>query len=219
MRPNPYRMEPKSEGQMALAEAIWKSSIVFSDGPAGTGKTHIPVAIAVEMLKERDRYGIQRIVLCRPAVSSSVDIGFLPGNLIEKMDPYMRPLYDELMLHYSPEVLRMMIENKTVEICHLGMMRGRTLRRAFVICDEAQNATTSELRMLLTRIGRNSKMVISGDATQCDLGYDSPLPRIAEVMSDMQGVEYIRLTMKDCQRSPLIAEIEERFTKLLGTQH
>lgn len=221
MRPNPYKMEPKTEGQRNLVNAIERNVVTFVDGPAGTGKTHIPVAIAARMLNEdKDRYGIQRIVLCRPAVSSSVDIGFLPGTLQDKMDPYMRPLFDELMRHYSAEVLQLMIANKTIEICHLGMMRGRTLWRSFIICDEAQNATIQELRMLMTRIGKGSKMVIGGDTSQCDLaGGRSPMPSIARIMREIEGIESVELSIKDCQRSSLIEHIESAFTTLLSKQH
>lgn len=210
-----YRMDARSAGQQRLVEAINKSVITFCTGPAGTGKTHIPIALAVDALRSGL---VERIILCRPVVSASSEIGFLPGELSNKLKPYIRPLYEELLYHYSKEYLGMQIEGGTIEIEHIGTMRGRNYHRSFVVCDEAQNATIAELRLLLTRIGRHSRVVVSGDITQRDLPGESPIPAIANMLSTHDLISFVELTDEDNQRSAMSRFVDSKFASLQKLQ-
>ncbi len=214
--PIPYKMRALSRGQQEFIDTLNRSVITFADGPAGSGKTHIPVAHAVELMRSRKHGtpGIKKIILCRPVVSASEEIGFLPGSLHEKLGPFMTPLVDELKYHYSRDVINSMIESEQIEVAHLGMIRGRSFIESFVICDEAQNCTFAEIRLLMTRIGHHSKMTLCGDSTQSDLAFPSRFREIAEEMSTMDEVGFVQLGDDDIQRSRLIKDIEKRFTIL-----
>ena len=214
--PIPYKMRALSRGQQEFIDTLNRSVITFCDGPAGSGKTHIPVAHAVEMMRSRKHGtpGIKKLVLCRPVVSASEEIGFLPGSLHEKLGPFMTPLVDELRYHYSRDVINAMIESEQIEIAHLGMIRGRSFIESYVIVDEAQNCTFTEIRLLLTRIGHYSKMTLCGDSTQSDLPFPSRFREIAEEMSQEDEIGFVQLDDDDIQRSKLIKNIEKRFTTL-----
>lgn len=218
--PIPYKMRALSAGQQLFIDTLNRSVITFCDGPAGSGKTHIPVAHAVDLMRncKHGSPGIKKIILCRPVVSASEEIGFLPGPLSDKLGPFMTPLMDELRYHFSREVIDSMIESERIEIAHMGMIRGRSFIETFVICDEAQNCTFAEIRLLMTRIGHHSKMTLCGDSTQSDLTFPSRFREIAEEMSDMDEVGFVTLGDEDIQRSRLIKDIEKRFTKLLQTR-
>ena len=201
---------PKSEGQRAYMEAIAKNDIVISIGPAGTGKTYLAVAMAADALfKNR----VRRIILARPAVEAGGDLGFLPGDLQEKVDPYLRPLYDALEDMMPPERVRRAIESRMIEIAPLAYMRGRTLSDAFVILDEAQNATTSQMKMFLTRLGLNSRTVITGDKTQIDLPRreDSGLLQIERILQGIEGISFVYLDRVDVVRHRLVKEIIQAY--------
>ncbi|MEJ2187654.1 MAG: PhoH family protein [Gemmatimonadota bacterium] len=183
---------PRSEGQRAYLEAIAKKDIVVSIGPAGTGKTYLAVAMAVDaLLKNR----VKRIILARPAVEAGENLGFLPGDLQEKVDPYLRPLYDALEDMMPHDRVRRALESRTIEIAPLAYMRGRTLADAFVILDEAQNATTAQMKMFLTRLGLNSRTVITGDKTQIDLPRreESGLLEIERILKGIEGIGFLYL--------------------------
>jgi len=201
---------PKSEGQRAYMEAIAKNDIVISIGPAGTGKTYLAVAMAADALfKNR----VRRIILARPAVEAGENLGFLPGDLQEKVDPYLRPLYDALEDMMSPDRVRRAIESRMIEIAPLAYMRGRTLSDAFVILDEAQNATTSQMKMFLTRLGLNSRTVITGDKTQIDLPRreDSGLLQIERILQGIDGISFVYLDRVDVVRHRLVKEIIQAY--------
>ncbi len=196
----------KSEGQRAYIEAIEKNDIVVAIGPAGTGKTYLAVAMAVDALH---RKRVKRIILARPAVEAGENLGFLPGDLQEKVDPYLRPLYDALEDMMPAERVRRALETRAIEIAPLAYMRGRTLHDAFVILDEAQNATTLQMKMFLTRLGLNSRAVITGDKTQIDLRHrqDSGLLEIEEVLKGIDGIEFVYMQPADVLRHRLVKEI------------
>jgi len=196
----------KSEGQRAYLEAIEKNDIVIGIGPAGTGKTYLAVAMAVDALH---RKRVKRIILARPAVEAGENLGFLPGDLQEKVDPYLRPLYDALEDMMPAERVRRALETRAIEIAPLAYMRGRTLHDAFVILDEAQNATTLQMKMFLTRLGLNSKAVITGDKTQIDLRHrqDSGLLQVEEVLKGIEGIEFVYMQPADVLRHRLVKEI------------
>lgn len=198
-------VKPKSEGQARLMEAIDAKAVVLALGPAGTGKTYLAVAKAVEAL-EAGRVG--RIVLSRPAVEAGESLGFLPGDMEEKLSPYLRPLYDALSDRLSPRQLKSMLAEGLIEIAPVGFMRGRTLNNAFVVVDEAQNCTYAQLKMLLTRLGWHSTMVITGDPQQTDLlpGI-SGLDAVAERLSTLKNAGVVRLREVDVVRHPLVAEM------------
>ena len=197
---------PKSEGQARLMEAIDQSNLVLALGPAGTGKTYIAIAKAVEALRAGK---IGRIVLCRPAVDAGENIGFLPGDMEEKLAPYLRPLYDALQDRMSAKQVKAMIAEGQIEIASVGFMRGRTLNNAFIVVDEAQNCTYVQLKMILTRLGWNSKMIVTGDPAQSDLLPElSGLAPVADRIESMGGdVGVVRLQQGDVVRHPLVAKM------------
>lgn len=201
---------PKTKGQQAYVEAIDENDIIFSIGPAGTGKTYLAVASAVESLRSGK---VQRIVLTRPAVEAGEKLGFLPGDMIEKVDPYLRPLYDALFDMMSPERFNYYREKSIIEIAPLAYMRGRTLNNAFIILDEAQNTTHGQLKMFLTRMGFGSKVVVTGDITQVDLEEknSSGLIEAEKILSGIKGVAFIYLDEEDVVRNPIVKRIIKAY--------
>jgi phosphate starvation-inducible PhoH-like protein len=201
---------PKSAGQKLYIDEIARTEIVIGVGPAGTGKTYLAVALAVDALHKKR---VRRIVLVRPVVEAGEQLGFLPGSVEEKVDPYLRPLYDALGDMMPPEQLRRALENRTLEIAPLAYMRGRTLSDAFVILDEAQNTTTLQMKMFLTRLGLNSKAVITGDKTQIDLPRrdDSGLLEVERILQGIDGISFIYLTEVDVVRHRLVREIIKAY--------
>ncbi|HOY76528.1 MAG TPA: PhoH family protein [Hyphomonadaceae bacterium] len=199
-------IQPKSEGQARLMEAIDTSNLVLALGPAGTGKTYIAIAKAVDALRAGK---IGRIVLCRPAVDAGENIGFLPGDMEEKLAPYLRPLYDALQDRMSAKQVKAMIAEGQIEIASVGFMRGRTLNNAFIVVDEAQNCTYVQLKMILTRLGWNSKMIVTGDPAQSDLLPEmSGLAPVADKIESMKGdIGVVRLAQGDVVRHPLVAKM------------
>jgi len=203
-------IQPRSDGQAKYLEAIAKHDIVISIGPAGTGKTYLAVAMAVDaLLKNR----VKRIILARPAVEAGESLGFLPGDLQEKVDPYLRPLYDALEDMLPHDRVRRYIEMRTIEIAPLAYMRGRTLADAFVILDEAQNATTAQMKMFLTRLGLNSRTVITGDKTQIDLvrRSDSGLLEVEAILTGIEGINFTYLQPEDVVRHRLVKDIIDAY--------
>ena len=203
---------PKTIGQRLLVENMENNDIVFASGVAGTGKTYLAVVYAVSQLKK----GVfSRIVLTRPAVEAGESLGFLPGDLKEKVDPYLRPLYDALYDMLGNEQVTKLLEKDVIEIAPLAYMRGRTLDNAFIILDEAQNTTKSQMKMFLTRMGFNSKIVITGDATQIDLvkKKDSGLTQAIEYLKDVDGIGFVELTSHDVVRHPMVQKILECYEK------
>ncbi len=200
----------KTIGQRYYISAIKKSDLVFGIGPAGTGKTYLAVVMAVQALKSG---AVKRIILTRPAVEAGESLGFLPGDLKEKVDPYLRPLYDALHDVLGVEQTVRMMERGIIEIAPLAYMRGRTLDEAFVILDEAQNTTTAQMKMFLTRLGFSSKMVITGDKTQIDLpkGVTSGLVIAEEILHDVPGIRMIYLEHSDVVRHPLVSKIIQAY--------
>ncbi|MGE7182862.1 PhoH family protein [Peribacillus sp. NPDC006672] len=196
----------KTIGQRYYIQAIKKHDLVFGIGPAGTGKTYLAVVMAINALKNGQ---VKRIILTRPAVEAGESLGFLPGDLKEKVDPYLRPLYDALHDLLGMEQTQRMIERGTIEIAPLAYMRGRTLEDAFVILDEAQNTTEAQMKMFLTRLGFGSKMVITGDRTQIDLpkGVKSGLVRVEEILKNVKGLSFVYFEQSDVVRHPLVAKI------------
>ena len=199
-------VRPRSEAQLDYVSAIEDYDIVFGIGPAGTGKTYLAVASAVTALKRKN---ISRIILTRPAVEAGENLGFLPGNIQDKVDPYLRPLYDALQEMVPADHLRHMLEARTLEIAPLAFMRGRTLNNAFVILDEAQNTTVNQMKMFLTRLGINSKAVVTGDVTQIDLpsGTVSGLIHTQRILSHIEAIRFVYFTEQDVVRHPLVQEI------------
>ncbi len=197
---------PKTEGQARLIEAIDTSNLVLALGPAGTGKTYLAIAKAVEALRAGK---VGRIVLCRPAVDAGENIGFLPGDMEEKLAPYLRPLYDALQDRMSAKQVKAMIAEGQIEIASVGFMRGRTLNNAFIVVDEAQNCTYVQLKMILTRLGWNSKMIVTGDPAQSDLLPElSGLAPVADKIESMKGdIAVCRLQQADVIRHPLVAKM------------
>ena len=205
-------IKPKSPGQRQLVRAVGKSDIVFAVGPAGTGKTYLAVAMAVAALKNRE---VQRIVLTRPAVEAGESLGFLPGDLKEKVIPYLRPLYDALDDMLPQDKLKLYVEKNVIEIAPLAYMRGRTLGNSFVILDEAQNASGMQMKMFLTRLGINSKAIVTGDITQIDLPQKSlsGLVDIQKVLKGVQGVSFVYLEKADVVRHKLVKDIIDAYEK------
>lgn len=203
---------PRTHGQLAFVTAMEEKTIVFAVGPAGTGKTFLAVTAAVAALKRGD---VRRIVLTRPAVEAGENLGFLPGDLKEKVDPYLTPLYDALHEMLGTEQTEKLIEKGTIEIAPLAYMRGRTLNDAFVILDEAQNTTGSQMKMFLTRIGFHSRMVITGDVTQIDLPgkVESGLIQASEVLDGLDDIEVLHFSADDVVRHPLVQKIVERYDR------
>lgn len=202
----------KTPGQKEILEASATNDIVFTIGPAGTGKTFTSVALAVKALKERK---VKKIVLARPAVEAGETLGFLPGDLREKIDPYLRPLYDALEEMIEHDRLELHLAKGTIEIAPLAYMRGRTLNNAFVILDEAQNATNMQMKMFLTRIGFNSRAIITGDITQTDLPKkkESGLISIQRILKDIKGISFVYLDQKDVVRHKLVRDIIEAYER------
>ncbi len=205
-------IRPKSAGQRRYVRAMREHDITVGIGPAGTGKTYLAVARGVADL-HRNR--VRRIILTRPAVEAEEALGFLPGDIREKMDPYLRPLYDALHDMMPPERVRGALEEGTIEIAPLAYMRGRTLSDAFIILDEAQNATTAQMKMFLTRLGLDSRTVITGDKTQIDLSHpgDSGLLEIERILRDIGGIAFVYLNKRDVVRHPLVREIIRAYAE------
>lgn len=203
-------VKAKTPGQVRLVEACGKSDLVFAIGPAGTGKTYTAVALAVRALRNRE---VRKIVLTRPAVEAGENLGFLPGDLKEKLDPYLQPLYDALYEMIPGDKLRNYIENNIIQIAPLAFMRGRTLDNAFVILDEAQNATESQLKMFLTRMGPSAKFVITGDVTQIDLPRNQPsgLLQAIRLLNNAEGIEFVNLDNRDVIRHKLVRKLIEIY--------
>ena len=199
-------------GQNRYMEAIDKNTVVFAIGPAGTGKTYLAMAKAVVALKNKV---VSRIILTRPAVEAGEKLGFLPGDLQSKVDPYLRPLYDALYEFMGPDAYHKMVENGTIEVAPLAYMRGRTLSDSFIILDEAQNCSMEQLKMFLTRFGEGSKVVVTGDVTQIDLPEErkSGLKRISEILSSVEGIAVVELSNKDVVRHKLVKDIVKAFEK------
>ncbi len=202
----PGRARPKTAGQRRYVSAILDNPIVFGIGPAGTGKTYLAVAMAVEALTHRR---VKRIILTRPAVEAGERLGFLPGDLQAKIDPYLRPLYDALYDMLPADRVEKLLELGTIEVAPLAFMRGRTLNDAFIILDEAQNTTSEQMKMFLTRMGFNSKVVVTGDTTQTDLpeSVRSGLETAASILQGIEGIDFIPFSEADVVRHPLVAQI------------
>jgi phosphate starvation-inducible PhoH-like protein len=191
--------------------------VTFGIGPAGTGKTYLAVAAAVDAF---ERGAVERIILTRPAVEAGERLGFLPGDLVQKVDPYLRPLYDALFDLFGFEKTQRLIEKQVIEIAPLAFMRGRTLNNAFLILDEAQNTTGEQMKMLLTRIGFGTRAVITGDITQVDLprGVRSGLAQAADVLGDVKGISVVRFDAEDVVRHPLVGAIVKAYEKALARE-
>ncbi|WP_420582942.1 PhoH family protein [Reichenbachiella sp.] len=207
-----FKISPKSKNQKKLVEAVNKKDLVFAIGPAGTGKTYISVALAVKALKDRD---VKKIIITRPAVEAGENLGFLPGDLKEKIDPYLRPIYDALHDMVPGEKLRYYMENGVIEIAPLAYMRGRTLNDAFILLDEAQNTTPMQIKMFLTRMGPNSKVIVTGDMSQIDLPtkQKSGLAESLKILKSIKGIGFIELDGKDVIRHKLVRSIIEAYDK------
>ncbi len=198
-------VRPKSSGQKRYVDAIAANIVTLGIGPAGTGKSYLAVALAVQALQAKS---VERIIMTRPAVEAGERLGFLPGDLMAKIDPYLRPLYDALYDMLGTEGARRLLDNGTIEVAPLAYMRGRTLNRSFIILDEAQNATPEQLKMFLTRIGFGSKVVVNGDITQVDLpGGRSGLAELDHVLKGIDGIAFVRLTSRDVVRHRIVADI------------
>lgn len=202
----------KTVGQKTYVDAISKNTVVFGVGPAGTGKTYLAVAMAVSAYKSHQ---IEKIILTRPAVEAGEKLGFLPGDLQNKVDPYLRPLYDALQEMFGLENYLKLMERGVIEIAPLAYMRGRTLNNAFIILDEAQNTTKEQMKMFLTRMGEGSRMVITGDVTQIDLpeGKQSGLKHATSILKNIDGIGIVNLTFKDVVRHPLVMQIIKAYDK------
>ncbi|MDO6354472.1 PhoH family protein [Caloramator sp. CAR-1] len=202
----------KTFGQKEYIEAIKKNEIVFGIGPAGTGKTYLAIAMAVKFLKEKK---IGRIILTRPAVEAGERLGFLPGDLQEKINPYLRPLYDALYDILGVDTFQKYMENGIIEVAPLAYMRGRTLDDCFIILDEAQNTTPEQMKMFLTRFGYGSRIVVTGDLTQIDLPPEkmSGLKQVTHILKDIDGIEFVYFTHKDVVRHRLVTEIIKAYDK------
>ncbi len=207
-----FIIKPKTLNQQKLVFAVVKNDLVFAIGPAGTGKTYISVALAVKALKNKQ---VKKIIITRPAVEAGETLGFLPGDLKEKLDPYLRPIYDALYDMVPAEKLKYYMENNIIEIAPLAYMRGRTLNNAFILLDEAQNTTPMQIKMFLTRMGPNSKVIITGDTSQIDLPkrQKSGLIESIGILKDIEGIGIIELSGKDVVRHKLVKEIISAYDK------
>jgi phosphate starvation-inducible protein PhoH and related proteins len=207
---------PKTLGQKQYVDAIRNATVTFAIGPAGTGKTYLAVAAAVRALEDKQ---ISRLILTRPAVEAGERLGFLPGTLYEKIDPYMKPLYDALFEMMGADALQRLLERGTVEVAPLAFMRGRTLNDSFIILDEAQNTTPEQMKMFLTRLGFGSKAVVNGDITQIDLpsGQTSGLVIVQEILRDIDGIEVAHLGARDVVRHKIVQDIVEAY-RVFGEQ-
>ncbi|MDP6685619.1 MAG: PhoH family protein [Candidatus Omnitrophota bacterium] len=201
---------PKTKGQKAYVDAIKRHDIVFGIGPAGTGKTYLAMAMAVNALKQQE---VNRIILTRPAIEAGESLGFLPGDLYEKVTPYLRPLYDALYDMMEAKRIKDYIERGIIEVAPLAYMRGRTLNDSFIILDEAQNSTPDQMKMFLTRLGFDSKTVITGDATQSDLpqGKESGLNQVQRILEHIKGIKFVHFTGGDVVRHALVQEIIKAY--------
>lgn len=210
--PGGTRVTARTENQKRMVKAASENDMIFAIGPAGTGKTYTAVALAVRALKEKE---VKRIILTRPAVEAGENLGFLPGDLKEKLDPYLQPLYDALMDMLPYEKLADYLDKGVIEIAPLAFMRGRTLDKAFVILDEAQNATVSQMKMFLTRMGQNAQFIITGDATQIDLpkSQKSGLMKSVQLLRNVEGIAIIELQESDVIRHKLVRKIIAAFEK------
>jgi phosphate starvation-inducible PhoH-like protein len=203
-------IRPKTVNQKAYVDAIDKHTVVFGIGPAGSGKTYLAVAKAVQALQAKQ---VNRIVLTRPAVEAGEHLGFLPGTLSEKIDPYLRPLYDALQDMIDPDKIPKLMTNGSIEVAPLAYMRGRTLNDSFIILDEAQNTSPEQMKMFLTRLGFGSRMVVTGDVTQIDLpsGTKSGLKVVQDILHDVDDLAFIQLNSKDVVRHKLVSRIVEAY--------
>lgn len=210
---NGLLIKARTANQHKMVKACENNDLIFAVGPAGTGKTYTAVALAVRALKNKE---IKRIILTCPAVEAGENLGFLPGDLRDKLDPYLQPLYDALRDMIPQQKLLSYWEDNTIEIAPLAFMRGRTLDNAFVILDEAQNATPSQLKMFLTRMGRNAKFIVTGDITQIDLPKNqrSGLPQAIDILKDIEGISIIQLTNKDVIRHKLVTKIINAYESI-----
>jgi phosphate starvation-inducible PhoH-like protein len=208
-------IKPKTSNQKHLVELVKKNDVVFAIGPAGTGKTYIAVALAVKALKNKE---IKRIIITRPAVEAGENLGFLPGDLQEKIDPYLRPIYDALDDMIPGEKLKFYRENRVIEIAPLAYMRGRTLSNAFVLLDEAQNTTPMQIKMFLTRLGPNSKLIVNGDRTQIDLKPNqvSGLDEAVRILKNVKGIGIAELDEKDVIRHQIVKDIIKAYNQSEG---
>ena len=208
-------VNPKTKNQKAYVEAIKANDIVFGIGPAGTGKTYLAMAMAVSALLKKE---VTRIILTRPAVEAGEKLGFLPGDIQEKVHPYLRPLYDALYDMVDAEKIEKFMERGTIEVAPLAFMRGRTLNDSFIILDEAQNTTTEQMKMFLTRMGFSSKSVITGDITQVDLptGWASGLIEVMKILGHVKGISFVRFNDKDVVRHSLVQQIIKAYEKYEG---
>ncbi len=211
-------IKPKTLGQKKYCESISSNTITFGIGPAGTGKTYLAVAMAVTAFRAKE---VSKIILTRPAVEAGEKLGFLPGDLQSKVDPYLRPLYDALFDMLGAENFQRCQERGTIEVAPLAYMRGRTLDDSFIILDEAQNTTSEQMKMFLTRLGFNSKMVITGDITQIDLpdGKKSGLKRVIRILKNVDDIEICRFTQKDVVRHKLVQDIIKAYEKYENEEH
>lgn len=200
----------RTKNQKKLVAEYYKHDLIFALGPAGTGKTYTAIALAVRALKNRE---VKKLILTRPAVEAGEKLGFLPGDLKDKLDPYLQPLYDALMDMIPPQKLKLLMEEGTIQIAPLAYMRGRTLESAFVILDEAQNTNIGQLKMFLTRMGNNAKFIVTGDASQVDLPnrQDSGLVQGMNILKGIKGIAFINFTKEDIVRHPLVSKIVKAF--------
>ncbi|EGC83133.1 PhoH-like protein [Anaerococcus hydrogenalis ACS-025-V-Sch4] len=205
-------IKPKTLGQKSYVSMINNNDVVFGIGPAGTGKTYLAVAMAIRAFKNNE---VNRIILTRPAVEAGESLGFLPGDLQDKVDPYLRPLYDALFEIFGFETYQSLVEKGVIEVAPLAYMRGRTLDNSFVILDEAQNTTFEQMKMFLTRLGYGSKAIITGDITQIDLprGKNSGLKSASRILRNVRGIEFMEFTAVDVVRHPLVQRIIEAYDK------
>ena len=202
-------VRPKTAGQKRYTDAITANIVTFGIGPAGTGKSYLAVALAAQALQARE---VERIILTRPAVEAGERLGFLPGDIMAKVDPYLRPLYDALYDLLGPDGAQRLLERGTIEVAPLAFMRGRTLNRSFIILDEAQNTSPEQMKMFLTRIGFGSKVVVTGDITQIDVpGGRSGLPGLEQVLGDVTGVAFVHLSKSDVVRARIVADIVSAY--------